>query len=681
MNRFLRSVTMLSVTLASASMAVAEPVDPTTLSLEELLQTPVITASRKQQRLQDVAAAVFVINREDIQRSGAVSIPELLRMVPGLQVARITNSTWAVSARGFNGRFANKLQVLMDGRSIYSPLYSGAIWEVEDILLEDIERIEVMRGPGAAMWGANAVNGVINIITRHTSLTKGNLLVAGAGTEERAFSAFRHGGDLDSGHYRIWGKAYSRDGSSNMNGQQANDHSRSSMAGFRSDWTLAGGNRFMLNGAAHDISGSDLVYAPNVAAAQGFTPTSYKQSSKGAYLQARHEWLLADGSEAILQGYVNNTDVRFGPLVHEKRTTLDLDFQHRLKPIANHELIWGLGYRYSHDDTTSQGMVNISPNQRNITLASAFLHDEMTIVPERLRFIAGAKLERSTYSGTDFQPNARLIWTPTATQTIWGAISRAARTPSRLRMDGAFDIGVIPAGQAAPLPLLLHNLATLEKSTTSEKMTALDIGYRHQLSSNFSVDVAAFYNRYDNLTLIAPNGVPTLLYSPYNQPYLRQDLVFNSNMKANTRGVELVADWLPTSSWRLQPAYTYLRVNTSTPIANATSQSYAEGVAHSSPQHQFSLRASHNLANGDKFDLWLRHVSSLRHYTVSGMMKIPSYTTLDARYAWRISSKLELSLVAQNLLQRRHQEFISDHLPVQQLQVDRGIYLKAVYKF
>ncbi|MGB0127524.1 MAG: TonB-dependent receptor plug domain-containing protein, partial [Rhodocyclaceae bacterium] len=395
---------VLGGALVVASLARAGEPAAIDLSLEELLSIEVTTASRKAERLQDVAGAVFVITREDIEQSGATSIPEVLRMAPGVQVARLSQNRWAVSVRGFNGRFANKLLVLMDGRSIYSPLFSGVIWEAEDTLLEDIDRIEVVRGPGAAMWGANAVNGVINIITRRARDTQGSLLVAGAGTEERAFAAFRHGGEAGEGHYRVWGKVFARDESVNLAGNRASDDWQAGRVGFRGDWPLASGNRLTLSAAAYNGTAGDTWDYPDLASPLGFRLQPTEQRNQGAHVIGRREWTFDDASEASFQAYVDHSEVDIERVVNVKRTTADLDFQHRKLFGKTHDLIWGLGYRVSRDNTVGKALVDFSPKSRDFRLATAFAQDDITLLPDRLRLMAGARLEHNSFTGFEFQP-------------------------------------------------------------------------------------------------------------------------------------------------------------------------------------------------------------------------------------------------------------------------------------
>ncbi|MGB0129806.1 MAG: TonB-dependent receptor plug domain-containing protein, partial [Rhodocyclaceae bacterium] len=394
---FLRFSWLMAVALAAIPPAALAESDALDLSLEELLKVQVMTASRKTERLNDVAAAAFIITREDIERSGATSVPEALRMAPGVQVGRLSNNRWAVSVRGFNDRIANKLLVLMDGRCIYSPLFSGVLWEAEDTLLEDIDRIEVIRGPGAAMWGANAVNGVINIITRKARDTQGNLLLAGAGTYERAFGAFRHGGQVGDGYYRVWAKGFARDHSVNLAGTRGNNELQAGRIGFRADWSPAPGDRVMLSGSTYKGIEDDRWNYPDVTSPSGFVPTDLRQTNDGANLIGRYEWSLASGSEAALQVYLDHTQVELGTTMTEQRTTADVDFQHRSRIGQRHDVVWGLGYRNSHDHIDSRGIVRFSPASRSLRLVSAFVQDDITLVPNTLRLMLGARLEHNSF--------------------------------------------------------------------------------------------------------------------------------------------------------------------------------------------------------------------------------------------------------------------------------------------
>ena len=646
------------------------------LSLEELLKADVQTASRKSQRLQDVAAAAFVITREDIERSGATSIPEALRMAPGVQVARLSNNRWAVSARGFNGRITNKLLVLLDGRSIYSPLFSGVLWEAEDTLMEDIDRIEVIRGPGAALWGANAVNGVINIITRKARDTRGTLAVVGTGTEERAFVGLRHGVALESGDLRFWAKAFNRDTSVDPAGNPGNDYWRSARVGFRGDWSLDGGRRLTVSGAAGRGDTGDRWNVPSLLAATGSVPTLMSQSENSANLLARHEWRLDGGAEASLQGYVSHSSLTIPGQFSEQRNTIDLDFQHRLQLGEVHDVIWGAGYRQSSDAIASSGMFSFLPLRQTQRLASVFVQDDISLKPDTLRLVLGGRLEHNTYTGLEFQPNARMVWTPAPRLTFWGAASRAVRTPARAEQDAEVDLRVIPANPPSPA-VLVRNFAPAANSLQAEVVKALELGYRQQFDDKLSLDVAMFSNRYTRLRG-GSSLAPFFDFSPV--PHVVQPFVTRNTVRARTHGVELALDWRVSPTWRIQPAYAFMRVRASANGADPAENASAAAYEASAPRQQLSVRSSWTLRDRSQIDVWLRHVGSLPSADPASQA-IPAYTTLDLRYAWRPNPGFELSIVGQNLLQRTHAEFFPDQVPSQLLEVQRGVYVKAKWQF
>ena len=595
----------LALTISSPVAGQTEALD---LSLEELLKVDVMTASRKTQSLQDVASAVFVISREEIERSGATSIPEALRMAPGVQVARLANNRWAVSVRGFNGRFANKLLVLMDGRSIYSPLFSGVLWEAEDTLLEDVDRIEVIRGPGAAMWGSNAVNGVINIITRKARDTQGSMLIAAGGSEEGALGAFRYGGKAGDGHFRVWGKAFARGESVNLEGEPGNDDWHAARVGFRGDWPTGPASRLMISGTAYDSDTGDRWNVPSLTSPTGFTPTDGLQNNKGAHVLGRQEWTLADGSEAALQTYVDYSEIGMEGMFQERQTTFDLDFQHRIRLGERHDVIWGLDYRYTHDSTSSQGMLGFQPESRNYSLVSAFLQDEIALLPDRLRMMLGARLDYNSRTGVEPQANVRMIWTPTSTQALWGAISHAVRTPSRAEQDAQVNLSVAPPGTPGnplPLPILTRNVPPDDHELASEHVTAFELGYRQQFGSSVSVNVATFYNRYDDLRS-AELSTTEFAFTPV--PHVVQNIVPNNAIKAQTYGLELALDWHLAPWWRIQPSYTYLHLNATPQSDDPIDRLNALNMEDSSPRNQLSLRSLMSLPHRQQLDLWLRYV-------------------------------------------------------------------------
>ena len=647
-------------------------VDLASLGLEDLANLEVTTVSRKSQRLNDAAAAVFVITSEDIRRSGATSVPDVLRMVPGMQVGRIATDKWAVSARGFAGRYSNKLLVQVDGRSIYSQLFSGVQWEAQDMLLEDIERIEVIRGPGAALWGANAVNGVINIITKRAQDTQGTFAQLAAGTQEKGIAALRYGGGTgDDTHYRVHAKGYARNESVDMNGAGAADDSRSQHAGFRLDRRVRAGERLTVSGNAYEAHSREYWVEPRVLPPYS-TTTPMTERNHGVSLAARYDRALEDGSDVTLQAYVESTGLKASPFASERRETYDLDFQHRLRLGAGHDVVWGMNYRVSRDDiTTPEPFLQITPQRENFRIASVFLHDEISVVPERVRLILGAKLEHNSFTGLEPQPNLRLLWTPDASHAVWAAWSRAVRTPSRGDRESVIDLAVTPPFSAAnpsPFPVLLRSTFLPGDKRSSERLTAFELGYRAQLDPRLSFDVAAFANRYTELRSNTPGPVQ---FQPVPVPYLIQLAYLDNGLSGRTRGLEASLDWRPVDRWRLQASYTLLHMDIPTSSSDELHNGLARFLNGSAPRNQLSLRSMLDLSPGHQFDLWLRHASGM------SWGNVPSHLTLDLRYGWRPTKGFELSFVGQNLLERRHPEFLMDNVTSPLLQVQSGFYVQA----
>lgn len=670
-------VAVVAASMSTGVQAATESEALPDLSLEDLLKVDVVTASRKTQAVQDVAAAVFVITREDIERSGSTSIPELLRMAPGVNVARLSSGRWAVTARGFNGRFANKLLVLMDGRSIYSPLFSGVLWEMEGTLLEDIERIEIIRGPSAALWGANAVNGVINILTRHTRDTHGVVVALGAGSIENGSAAARFGATTENGHYRVWAKTESQRSFDDTSGVKSNDASRTSRAGFRSDTTLASGAGLSLSGSIVNNVAGDRWNEADPGSATGIKVSDHTQQNDAAHLLARYSVLAGDGSETIVQGYVEHNRVNLQQAFDQRRTSIDLDVQYHPRLKGIHDVVMGANYRYSTDNITSGGFLSISPESRDFSLGSVFVNDEITLIPERLRATLGARLEYNSFTGFEPQPHARIAWTPNRTQTVWSALSRAVRTPSRAEPDATVDLYVIPPNPRTPFPVLVRNTPPADHTLQSEIVDAFELGYRHQFASNLSLDLTAFNNKYKRLSAAR---LGALLFPTATTPYPVQTIVPNNGLEGRTWGWEMAMDWRPDRTWRMQAAYSYLKSDIRSLSGDVFEAGAAARQSGSTPQHQLSLRSSMSLGNGREVDAKVRYVSALNEDR-GAQPTIDAYTALDLRYAWRPTPGLTLSVTGENLLQSQHTEFVPDLLPSQTLQVPRSVYFKALWQF
>ncbi len=519
------------------------------LSIEELLNIEVTSVSKKPQRLSESASAVFVITQEDIRRSGATSVPELLRMVPGANVSRINANSWAVSIRGFNNQFANKLLVLQDGRALYTPLFAGVIWEVQNPMLEDVERIEVIRGPGAAVWGANAVNGVINIITKHSGDTQGGLAVAGAGTEERAFGAYRQGIALGEDRYlRLYAKAAETDASPRLGGGAGADDGRGLRAGFRSDQAIEAGSLTVL-GDVYRVGAGDTFSVTSLAPPYGAVLREDKAFA-GAHLLGRWQRTLAGGDTVSLQGYLDHTRMESPQILEETRNTLDLELQHRLRLGTSQDMIWGLGYRHSRDSITGGETYQFNPTSARTDLISAFLQDEIGLVPERWRLILGARAEHDERTGFQLQPNARLLWTPETGHSLWAAVSRAVRTPSRTERDARVNFLVLPP---VPPSLPATQFSMLgNRDLQAEKLLALDLGYRGQLGPRLGLELAAFRYRYEDV-IRRTHGTPVVEGAHVLVPFVWQNID-----KGETWGGEAALDWRLSDTARAALAYSYL---------------------------------------------------------------------------------------------------------------------------
>ncbi len=621
---------------AQQAILISTPQEMKRLSLDELLAIPVTTVSRKPEAASHAAAAVEVITEEQIERTGAASVPDALRLATGLQVSRGGGHSFAISSRGFTSVAANKMQVMQDGRSLYSPLFSGVFWDAYGIMLEDIDRIEVIRGPGATMWGANAVNGVINIITKDARDTQGALVTAGAGTEERGFAAARYGGKLgEETFFRVYGRYHQRDELVFPNGNEAEDGSLEGQGGFRVDSQVSDQNHLTLQGD-YFYNQFDLL------------PMSLAINRSGNILgRWTHE--LDEDSEIQLQTYYDRFERNVPGQFGEHRNTYDADLQYQTGLGERQEIVMGLNYRLSTDETKQGGTVVFAPRDRTTHIFSAFVQDEIQLVQDRLAMVIGSKFEWNSLDGVEPQPSIRLAWTPTEKQTVWAAFSRAVRMPSRIDEDLRF-IPVPAAGFVA----LQGN-----PDFKPEKVYAYELGYRIQPHESIFVDVAAYYNNYDDLRSLEPT--PVVVFP----------LVQDNRLEAETYGVELSVKYQATSWWRLNANYTYLHKNLQIqPSSNDPNQGALEG---NDAPHLFSLWSSMDLTPSVSLDAVVRYVAALPNPSV------PDYLELDLRVAWRPVKNLELALVGQNLLDKQHRELGAGTATSPEVQ--RGVYGKVTWQF
>ncbi|MBU1054116.1 MAG: TonB-dependent receptor [Proteobacteria bacterium] len=643
------------------------------LSIRELMEIEIeiTTGSKKSQTLANTAAAAFVITQEDIRRSGVTSIPEALRMVPGLQVARIDANKWAISSRGFNSRLSNKLLVLMDGRTLYSPLYTSAFWDIQDTLLDDIDRIEVIRGPGAALWGANAVNGVINIITKNAKDTTGGLISVGAGKEERGFGSFRFGDTLGrNAYYRIFGKYADRDEFRYSSGRDASDDWDIYTLGFRTDWnpTATDSVMFQANNSSTDSGSATTVSSLTPPYS---TTLVEDNNNEGINFLVRWQSILSNTSDMILQLYYDRTKQNLS-IVGETRDTYDLDFQHRFSPLKDHETIWGLGYRLTKDNIKPSSNVSIDPNSRTDDLLSAFVQDDIKIFEDYLRLTIGAKFEYNDYTGFEFQPNIRALWTPDKQNSIWASFSRATRTPSRAESNGKANFSVLPPGippNSSGLPILIQNIPN--DNLKSEILYAYEIGYRNQISDSISMDITAFYNKYNNLRSTNLDFTAVFFESDPLPSHLVAPILLDNDAHGHTYGIEVYGQWQPIAWWKIKPAYSFLHIN----ITKSPSYFSIKPLDKAAPRHQLSLMSNMDLPMNLELDLWLRTVDDLPVINIDG------YCMVDARLGWKPTQNLELSLAGQNIFDNQHKEFNDSVLNLVSTEVERTIYFKITWHF
>lgn len=613
--------------------------DLTQLSLEDLMNIQVTSVSKKAERLSDTAAAVYVITSDDIRRSGATSIPEALRMVPGLHVAKIDSNKWTVSCRGFSERYTNKLLVMIDGRSVYTPLFAGVHWDMQDTVLEDIDRIEVIRGPGATMWGANAVNGVINIITKKTSDTDGTLATECAGNEARGIGSIRYGGRLsDNAAFRIYGKYVNWDNAVDVDGMSAADGWSQNRRGFRVDWDLADSSSLMVQGDFfNEIAQQGARLEPTFS-----TISNDQVNASESDMLAKWSHSTSPSSSTDMQVYYDHTN-RIEGAYGEDRDTVDLDFQNRQTLNPRHELVWGLGYRQSSCSLISSQVINFDIQNETTHLYSAFCQDDITLAENRSKLTIGSKFEHNSYTGFEIQPNIRFLWTPEPQHTLWASVSRAVRTPSLAERDSQFNwVGhIFPDGNYYVTEIVGN------KDFKAEELTAYEVGYRVQPSEKTSLDWAAYYNVYDNYRSFEP-GAPQVIMTPFI--YAVIPLTVNNLVNVKVYGWEISGKYNIAKNWRLSSGYTYCRMDMSTDPGSTDIFSVNNDIYY--PHKQFQFQSSMDLAKNYELDINYYYSGPLIDVTFG----TPRWSRTDLRLGWKKSETTEISLGIQNLFNNRNRE-------------------------
>lgn len=597
------------------------------LSLEQLGSIEITSVSRRSERLLDAAASIYVVTAEDMRRAGVNSLPEALRLAPNLQVARMSTSQYAVSARGFNNAIGNKLLVLLDGRTLYTPLFSGVFWEQQDTLFEDVDRIEVISGPGATLWGANAVNGVINIITRPAKETQGTLAVAGGGNNQ-AVAAARHGGMAGNGAFRVYAKQTQIDRS--RRGDGVPDGWRMRQAGFRSDWQQTQ-DTVTLQGDAYRGRSEHRGFAGTLEIP--------RVEVSGANLLARWSRRHADGGESRLQAYADRAKRMERILFQPDAKIFDVEFQ-RGSPHGAHYLMWGAGYRHAEDKVEPGLIFRFLPPDSRLAWTHLFIQDEIKLA-DNLEFTAGVKLERNDYTGWEYLPSARLAWSPAANQLVWSAVSRAVRAPSRLDREVFFPLNPPFAIAGGP-------------DFQSEIANVLELGYRAQPAAVFNYSITAFYNDWDRVR----SGDATRR-------------VIANGIEGSTRGVEAWASWQAARAWRLTAGFTTLQKKLRVKRGIADSVGANNPNLANDPKYQVTLRSAFNPTERIDVDMSVRRVGRLPNPIV------PAYTAVDARIGWRVNRDVDLSLALENLTDQRHIEFGN---PAQTTVFGRAAFLKLAWK-
>lgn len=608
---------------AAIAHAITQPAELVDMSLQELANIEVTTVSKRPQPLANAAASVFVITSDDIRRSGAATLPEALRLAPNLQVARDNARNYAISARGGNGIFANKMLVLIDGRSVYTPLFAGIFWDAQDVVLEDVERIEVISGANTTVWGTNAVNGVINVITRKAGDTQGGLAVAGGSNHERE-GVLRYGGELpNGGHFRAYGKHVDVDDSELDSGFSADDGFRRNQAGFRADWNDADGE-VTLQGDAYEGSlrqpGTRDIYI------------------NGANLLSRFSKHLAEHSDVSLQAYIDHTTRDQPGAYDDHLTTFDIELKHAIQLAEVHDVVWGVGYRASFDRIDNDNNFAFLPQSKNLFRTNVFGQDEISLRPD-LRLTLGLRLSNNNYTGTEYLPNVRLGWNVTPNHLLWASASRAIRTPSRIDRDffAPANAPFIKGGE----------------DFDSEVAKTYEIGYRGQPLPSLSYSITAFYSEYDRLRTLTFN--PAIL-----------GFEFDNQATGRTHGVETWGKWQVAENWRLAAGLVVQNVEVQPQAGSAII------LPDNDPNHYWQLRSSYDITPRHELDVMLRGAGQL------SQPHVDEYTTMDVRLGWKINRDLELALVGQNLIGHEHTEFNSQY---DENLFDRRLYANLTWRF
>jgi iron complex outermembrane recepter protein len=643
--------------------------------------------NRKLNKVKDSASAVFVISSEDIRRSGAQSVPEVLRLVPGIYSVQTTKNTSIVTSRGFpgyEGRFVNKMLVLVDGRSIYTPLWSGVLWETQDFFFEDIERIEVVRGAGTTMWGSNAVNGIINIVTKNSAKTHGILATTAIGNEDKTVG-LRYGAKIndDDLHYRLYAKGFSKDGSVLVAGGEAHDEHEMLIAGYRLDWNQPE-SKFLFLSEAFFLEKEEVFsfYSPS---SPYYSSQNIDIPGQGLHVLTRYDKELSLASSYSLQLYYDWTNIEW-KLLRENRKTYDLDFQHNFpvfEKFITNNISWGFGYRYSEDKIESSYTIRFDPASEELNLSNFFIQDEILFIPDTLFFILGAKFEHNDYSNWELQPSTKILCHLNDSHTVWATSSQATRSPSRVEHDIMQVNGL--GGEFLGNPFFGVTLGN--KNIKAEKIITYEAGHRYSSVNKMMLDSTVFYNKYKNLKsfdIYAPSPM-TCMPSNTAPPCSSDEVLttmygsFNNNGKGESYGFETVLEFWPLEAWHLQFAYTYFYLTlTDSDSRGVPGNDYSPNKELSyyeklSPRYMASLFSTVNINLNWEFSSWFLYKGRTEH-TPDNILK--SHFILDSQLAWQISREFEIALIGKNLLKNKRKEYAYS-----KNEMERSFLLKCTYNY
>jgi iron complex outermembrane recepter protein len=641
--------------------------DLTTVSLEDLMNMEVTSVSKRQQKLSRTAAAVFVITQEDIQRSGATNIPDVLRMVPGMDVAQINASTWAISARGLNAQFSNELLVMVDGRNAYTPSFGGVFWDTLDLPLENIERIEVIRGPGGSIWGENAVNGVVNIIQKKTSETAGATVVAGGGNSEQGFGTTQYGGRAGEHFaYRIYSKYFNEGESQGVNREKGGDGYHVLRGGFRTDATFSAKDSLTVQGNMYAGREGDPVTILLSITAPRLVNTERFVNLSGGFLQSIWDHNYSERSDSKLMASYDQYER--SDLLGDTRQTFNVDFHHHYQLGERQDFVWGLGYRETQEHSDGTIFASLIPPSQSTSVFSAFVQDEITAIPDRLYFTLGTKLERNTYTGFAPLPSARAVYEFNDRQMMWAGVSRALRIPAET--DVSLRLNVAGFTQADGTPALISIFGNTHAK--NEGTIAYEAGYRTEIGQRLSVDLAAYYNKYDNQISTEP-AAPFFETTP-SPPHLVLPSISENLIDGETHGAEIAATWKVTQRWTLSPSYDFERIHmhSRSPSQDTTTAPETDG---SDPHQHARIRSHVDLPHGIGWDAAAYFTDRLPAQSV------PSYTRVDTNASWRCNTHLTLTLAGQDLLKAQHLEFLDSAGATNSTLIRRSWYAKLTWHF